>query len=379
MLIVEPSAARYELTDQGLPTDEHLLERISAVESRLTRLTERLERSLDLLLRQAQNSYFDRSLVKTLISILSEDGLVETSRLERLWSDRCERDASDHHGSTHRAEQRRRILSQKPETNAKVFEELISEAFQLIETEQVAAGIHKLETAAELAGSNSALNLFIGEHFFRIGKTDNARNYLSKAHDVAPDDVRVLLLLGLTCADLGEAEIAKEHLASAIKRGGSCFSGHYGLGWLHWAENRSQLALKEFKRALDVRPSPEAHFVLASLYFKMDRAELASRHLRKAVKMDKNYVEAIQLLALIYQRLGQTELAEKTLARVPSEFTGQSKNGKPGTGKKLPSQLLFDLTRSKMNRLLTGMDRRLESALREDALCAFLRVQPDRS
>jgi len=214
MLIVEPSSARFELGEQGIPTDEHLLERISAVENRLTRLTERLERSLDLLLRQAQNSFFDRSLIKTLISLLSDDGLVEPARLERLWTDRCERDASEQQLISQRAELRQRILAELPKTNRKVFEELVAEAFHLIEKEQLAGGIDKLQRAAEMSQSNKALNLLIGEHFFRNGKTDTARPYLSKAHDAAPNDLHILLLLGLTCADNGETKAAKELLGS---------------------------------------------------------------------------------------------------------------------------------------------------------------------
>src|SRR6476620_6398107 len=69
MIVVEPSAARFELSEQAISTDEHLLERISILESRVSRLTERLERTLDVLLRQVQNSYFDRSWVKTLIGV----------------------------------------------------------------------------------------------------------------------------------------------------------------------------------------------------------------------------------------------------------------------------------------------------------------------
>src|SRR5215475_9041051 len=69
MIIVEPPAARYELGGSAISTDEHLLERISAAENRISRLTERLDRSLDLLLRHAQNTYVDRSLVKALIAL----------------------------------------------------------------------------------------------------------------------------------------------------------------------------------------------------------------------------------------------------------------------------------------------------------------------
>src|SRR5262245_33237329 len=100
MIVTEPTAARYESGPASLSTDEHLLERISAAETRVARLAERLERSLDLLLRYAQNAYFDRSLIRALVSLLTEDGVLETERLERMWSERCQRDTrSEEHTS----------------------------------------------------------------------------------------------------------------------------------------------------------------------------------------------------------------------------------------------------------------------------------------
>src|SRR3970040_1376000 len=70
MLITEPPASCYETAEGGPSTEEHLLERISALENRLARLTERLDRGLDLLLRHAQNSYFDRAPVKARVCVL---------------------------------------------------------------------------------------------------------------------------------------------------------------------------------------------------------------------------------------------------------------------------------------------------------------------
>ena len=71
MIVVEPTSSRFEAGPATLSTDEHLLERISAAENRVARLAERLERSLDLLLRYAQNAYFDRSLMRALVSLLT--------------------------------------------------------------------------------------------------------------------------------------------------------------------------------------------------------------------------------------------------------------------------------------------------------------------
>lgn len=358
MIVVETSSSRFETVPQNLSTDEHLLERISAAENRVGRLAERLERSLDLLLRYAQNAYFDRSLMRALVGLLTEDGVVDTERLERMWSERCQRDTAEQEENVHRDELRIRILASAIVPDKLAFEELVNEGFLLIEDKQIPQGIAKLQRAAELAEENTTLNLFIGEHFFRRGKTKHARTYLAKAHEALPDDLRIALLLGLSCADDGEVELAKDLLSSATAQGGSSFAGHYGLGWLFVAEKNWRRAVGEFKRALTVRPSPEAHYVLGCLYFELNRDALAVRHLRKATKMDTGYAEAFYLLAQAYERTGR-----KGLARQALEKTNKARR------KKIPP--LFHVAKSGSLRLMGNADKRLADALREDALGAF--------
>ena len=373
MIVVEPTSARYEVGSASLSTDEHLLERISAAETRVARLAERLERSLDLLLRYAQNAYFDRSLVRALVNLLAEDGVVQTERLERLWSERCQRDAVEQEENVHRDELRLRILSRADAPDKKAFEQLVNEGFLLIEDKQITQGITKLQHAAEIANENAALNLFIGEHFFRKGKSKLARGYLAKAHAAMPDDVRISLLLGLTCADDGEVELAKDLLSNANAQGGSSFAGHYGLGWLFVAEKNWRRALGEFKRALTVRPSPEAHYVLGCLYYELNRDALALRHLRKATRMDSRYVEAFYLLAQVYERMGRPELAQQALEKASGPATPPLDDetiatSAPRARKTAP---LFHARKSGPARLLAGADKRIVDALREDALQAF--------
>ena len=355
MIIVEPTSSRFESGTTALSTDEHLLERISAAEARTARLAERLERSLDLLLRYAQNAYFDRSLMRALISLLEEDGVVQSERLEKMWSERCERDAVEQEETVHRDELRLRILAHAQAMERPVFAELVNEGFLLIEDKQVQEGITKLQRAAEMSDENASLNLFIGEHYFRRGKTKHARTYLTRAHEALPGDLRVSLLLGLTCADDGEVEQAKSLISEAMREGGSSFAGHYGLGWLFVTEKNWRRALGEFKLALTARPSPEAHYVLGCLYYEMNRDSLAVRHLRKAVQMDESYAEAFYLLAQTYERTGQKELAREALKRA---------------GHRGMAAPLFQTTKSGSRRLMAG-DKRLAEMLRDDALKAF--------
>jgi hypothetical protein len=181
MIIVEPSAARYELADAGSSNEEHLLERISALENRLGRLTEKLERGLDLLLRQAQNSHFDRALVKSLVAVLTEDGLIRGEKLERLWIERCQKDAEEQLQSERREELRLKILANYHGRENGAFEQFVNEGFLFIDDQQLSRGLRSLQRAAELARDNAPLLYFVGEQFFKTGKTRRAQEYLDRA------------------------------------------------------------------------------------------------------------------------------------------------------------------------------------------------------
>lgn len=373
MIIVEPAAARYEGLDSGSSNEEHLLERISALENRLGRLTEKLERGLDLLLRQAQNAHFDRALVKALVGLLTEDETIDGERLERLWLDRCQKDAEEQLESERREELRLKILANYHGQESNAFEQCINEGFLFIDDEQPGRGIRSLQRAAEMARDNAPLFYFVGEHFFKTGKTHRAQNYLARAYELSPRDRRVSLLLGLTCADEGDVERAKELLNSATRLGGSTFAAHYGLGRLFVAEAKWRQALQEFKLALASKASPEAHYALGCLYYQLSRDGLAARHLRKALELDENYGEASYVLGLIAERAGQAKVAadlyEKAGGGAMPQKTSPGKS-KHENSPALGAAPLFRLSSAKSRRLITGGDRRLAEALRQDALNA---------
>jgi hypothetical protein len=90
MLVVQPPSARvgqFETT----PNEEHLLERLTILENMMARLAERLEQGLTLLLRQSETAYTNHALVKSLVEILNECGVVDNDRLESQWRAECAR------------------------------------------------------------------------------------------------------------------------------------------------------------------------------------------------------------------------------------------------------------------------------------------------
>ena len=71
------------------PNEEHLLERLTILENTLERLAERLEQGLKLLLRQSETAYTNHALVKSLVEMLNECGVVDNDRLESKWLAQC--------------------------------------------------------------------------------------------------------------------------------------------------------------------------------------------------------------------------------------------------------------------------------------------------
>ena len=373
MIVVEPASARYEGLESGNSNEEHLLERISALENRLGRLTEKVERGLDLLLRQAQNAHFDRALVKVLAGLLTDDGMVDGEILESLWLERCQKDAEEQLESERRDELRLQILAGYHGKESGAFEQCVNEGFLFIDDNQPGRGIRSLQRAAAMADDNVALLYFVGEYFFKTGKTHRAGNYLARAYELSPRDRRVSLLLGLTCADEGDVERARELLSSATRLGGSTFAAHYGLGRLFVAEEKWPNALQEFKLALATKASPEAHYALGCLYYQLSRDGLAARHLRKALELDEEYGEAFYMLALIAERGGHKKLAEEYFAKVGTGLAARrtvAARRKQANADESAAAPLFRAALGNTRKLITGGDRRLAEALRQDALNA---------
>src|SRR5918911_5257882 len=107
MLVVEPSALRFEEDALVAGQQEGLIvERLSLLENNLTRVIGHLERSTDLLSQQAQIVSREHMLLESLITLLSEAGVVEGGAPQRNWGANCARAADGARRTKLRAEMR---------------------------------------------------------------------------------------------------------------------------------------------------------------------------------------------------------------------------------------------------------------------------------
>ncbi|HEX8187078.1 MAG TPA: tetratricopeptide repeat protein [Pyrinomonadaceae bacterium] len=376
MLLVEPSGARFESRGTGGGMEEHLLERVTAIETHISRVIDKLEKMAELMLKQSRSAFFDHELLDTLITVLGESGAIDRQRLAELWRERRKKEAGEPEAGAEAAKSSRfdgliNVVLEDYEGDAReVFERIVRESFGEMERGRASAGLRRLERAAALAPGNAPLNHFIGVQLYKGGRMAPARDYLERALAADRENGWLHLLLGLVYGDEGEPERARQLLKDSVILGGPNFAAHYALGRLAAAESNWKVALSEFRLAQATRPGPEAHYLLGLANFHLGRDKTALRELRKAAGLDAAYAEAHYLLGLVLLRLGERDEARKAFESAASArpevrpYRDASENPDAAA----PPALFETKGRGRRKRLVTGGDERLAAALREDAL-----------
>ena len=91
---------------------------------------------------------------------------------------------------------------------------------------------------------------------------------------------------------------------------------HFQKGHRFYLESKPTEAEAEFKKALRLNPQlSDAHYYLASIYFKQDRFAEAKKECEDALKINPNELNCLIILGLSVYRLGLDEQAIRVFQR----------------------------------------------------------------
>ncbi|HWC77735.1 MAG TPA: tetratricopeptide repeat protein [Blastocatellia bacterium] len=375
-MIITPTrtASAYGALD-GLtrPTiEEHLLERISALESTLQRANERIEIMLDLVHRQATTGLYDHAMLDALVEHLSERGSVDGGQLEVLWRERIAEQNEEVNGQERFERRLERMLGAFSGDDFDLFARLLDTGADLVAEGNSKRAIRHFEKAFVLDPENTVLAFFIGEYFFRANRPELARAYLERSVGEETDDLYMAtLMLGVICGDDGDPGSAKRYLSRALKIKKNSFTAHYGLGRILVSEGRLREAISHFKRALNLKPTPEMYYVVGRAYLEDGRNEIAVRHLRRCVELDPRFDAALYHLGLIYLKQDDLMLAREHFRAAyeinprESRYRTALRARKAGHLAPLP---VFGRGAVSSRKVVTSGDVRLAELLRSDLL-----------
>jgi tetratricopeptide (TPR) repeat protein len=283
----------------GFPMmDEHVLERISAVEYSLNTLHKRIDAIMDTLERLAASNFIDHTMIETLTDTLEGAGL-DLSNLEESWRRRIDsriQESDDVDRLSNRVE---RILSAFSGDNRAQFAVWIEKAHNLLMAERTSESLQFLEPALEHDPGNMELGLMIAEVYFQTRDDGRAIHCLKEILSTQQDHFLATFLYALILQRQGKFLQARLHLERAIGLKKDSPAAHASLGSLLTTSGDRELGVRHLTTALKLKPSAAVHYLLSSLYYDSGEHRRAVRHLRQATELDPGYGEAHYQLGLL--------------------------------------------------------------------------------
>ena len=171
MIVVFPPSIRHD--DGIVPSyyEDHLLERVTLLENRLTLFAERLAMTLDLVLRQTKTTQSDHLLLETLIDSLNTIGSIEKETLTLKWRKRIETEERDKKFVERLEGIFENIFTHKDNPSAELFTHLIMEGMKFLLENEEKQSLRVLEQATKLAPTNIPLLVLIAESLFLSERT----------------------------------------------------------------------------------------------------------------------------------------------------------------------------------------------------------------
>ena len=313
MLVVFPPSMRHDEAVVPSYYEDHLLERVSLLELRLAQVMEQLAMACDFIRREAKSFERDHALLQSFFEALQKlnpdlSEALSQNTLELL-SEKKEQLVEDN-----KQEQiLREILAGHAYPNGELFAHLVKEAFKLSRLGEEKQMFHMLERAALLSPKNVPLLVFIAEELFRADKFDLAGKTLETAFEFAPQNTKLLLLLGVIFADEAKSEKARKLLSVLINDPKKEFCVNYVWGILAAFEENWTESLAAFKQALKNLESAEIHYLIGCVSFQLKNYKAALRWLQKAVSADQKFADARFMQSVVYKFLNDEERAKSAL------------------------------------------------------------------
>ena len=286
-------------TDSAMPSmDEHVLERISALEYTINAMNKRLDTLMETIERVAASNFVDHTMIETLTDLLQSAG-INLENLETEWRRRLDARLLETEEIDRLGDRVERIMDSYRGSDRKQFALWIEKAYDLLIADHPADSLHSLKTAFEHEPGNSELGLLLAEVCFQVKHYTDAKDCIARVLATKPENFEATFLLGLIQHRKGNLRDAQAKFERAVGLKKESSAAHALLGSLLAEVGNNQQALKHLSTALKLKPSAPVHFLMGAVYYGAGQHKRAIQHLRQATKLDPHFGEAHYQLGLL--------------------------------------------------------------------------------
>lgn len=285
--------------DSAIPfMDEHVLERISALEYTINMLSKRVDSIMETVERVAASNFIDHTMIETLTDSLESAG-INLKNLESEWRRRIDSRILETEEVDRLGNRIQRILDAYRGADKKQFALWMEKSYDLLVADRGPESIHFLKAALDHEPGSFELRLLLGEIYFQAQEFTNAKECITQILETRPEHFEATFLMGLIQHRKGNLNDARNLLEHAVELKKESSAAHAALGSLLAETGDNEQALKHLTTALKLKPSAPVHFLMGAVYYGAGQQKRAIEHLKKATKLDPQFGEAYYQLGLL--------------------------------------------------------------------------------
>ena len=287
-------------TQEEIPFDEHLLERISTLEDVVKRTAEAVKSLFESIGNLEKNLFVAHTGVLALQETLERSGAVRSEEVLDLWETKMDARMQAVEKKDRFLERRDRIVARFSGENRAAFLRRLREAEFAILALDADRGMRALEDLYRLDRGNVELGFYLAETYFSAGDLEKAGGYFKRILAVEPNHFESLVNSGIAASEAGEVEEAESLLKRARERRPDAFLPHFALGALFAHASRWAEAERALTEALDIAPVPSAFVLLGTVSREKGDLSRAIQVLEQAQEVEPDNEDAVFQLGLCY-------------------------------------------------------------------------------
>jgi tetratricopeptide (TPR) repeat protein len=280
--------------------DEHLLERVSAIEEIVKRSAETIRSLVDAVQKHERAIFINQTGLLSVKELLEKKNVVSADELVELWESKMGEQMLALEKKQRFTERRDRMMSLFRGERRERFLQHMADAEGAFDAFDPDRGMRSLEEAFKLDRDNYELSFFLGEMLFNDGNLDRAKSYLERTLEVQPDHFDAAVFYGVLLHERQDLKGAERWLRRAIQISQESFLPYFSLGAIYARKGKLLRAQKFLEKAIQLEAIPQAYFLLGTIFYEKGQLERAIRSFQAALKLDPEYEEAIYHLGLCY-------------------------------------------------------------------------------
>src|SRR5215471_7486076 len=212
-LLVASGPSAGEIGMAGM--EEHVLERISAIEYSVSMLNKRVDALVDTIERVAASNFIDHTMIETLTDALQQAG-IDLRHLEEQWRKRIDSRIVETQEVDRLAGRVERIMDAYRGSDRSQFGQWIERSHDLFLAGEPRESVRFLKMALEQDPANIELGLLLAEVYFHMTAYGNVVRCLSHVLSVSLDHFEATFLSGLAQQQKGELRSAQQQFERAV-------------------------------------------------------------------------------------------------------------------------------------------------------------------